>query len=151
MFGFKDKLQGVTKKAEFKMGEVRNILNTPSFSKEEWTQDLVKGVILCFRNLYFCFWHGENTSTASQLSKEINKVPHLLQNLDYFNYFRTFGVDAKFLYNVTLSDFVALSELVKFRLKLEHFFLEITVNFLKMWIAIYSVLKKEGIKHGGII
>ena len=114
-------------------------------------QGLVKGAILCFRNLYFYFWHGENTSTASQLSKEINKVPHLLQNLDYFNYFRTFGVDAKFLYNVTLSDFVALSELVKFRLKLEHFFLEITVNFLKMWIAIYSVLKKEGIKHGGII
>ena len=102
--------------------------------------------------LLFSTWREYFYSQPTcQLSKEINKVPHLLQNLDYFNYFRTFGVDAKFLYNVTLSDFVALSELVKFRLKLEHFFLEITVNFLKMWIAIYSVLKKEGIKHGGII
>ena len=27
------------------------------------TQDLVKGAILCFRNPYFYFWHGESTST----------------------------------------------------------------------------------------
>ena len=29
-------------------------------------QGLVKGAILCFRNLYFYFRHGESTSTASQ-------------------------------------------------------------------------------------
>ena len=29
-------------------------------------QGLIKGAILCFRNLYFYFWHGESTSTASQ-------------------------------------------------------------------------------------
>ena len=55
-----------------------------------WVQGLVKGVILCFRNLYFYFWHGESTSTASQLtspasqkSKDLNKVPLLLQNLGW--------------------------------------------------------------------
>ena len=32
------------------------------------TQGLVKGAILCFRNPYFYFWHGESTSTASQLT-----------------------------------------------------------------------------------
>ena len=49
----------------------------------------VKGAILCFRNLYFYFQHGENTSTASQLtspasqkSKDLNKVPLILQDLD---------------------------------------------------------------------
>ena len=47
---------------------------------------LVKGAILCFRNPHFYFWHGESTSTASQLtspasqkSKDLNKV---LQDLD---------------------------------------------------------------------
>ena len=52
-------------------------------------QGLVKGVILCFRNLYFYFQHGESTSTASQLtspasqkSKDLNKVPLLLQDLE---------------------------------------------------------------------
>ena len=51
-------------------------------------QGLVKGAILCFRNLYFYFRHGESTSTASQLtspasqkSKDLNKVPLLLQDL----------------------------------------------------------------------
>ena len=51
-------------------------------------QGLVKGAILCFRNLYFYFWHGESTSTASQLtspatqkSKDLNKVLLLLQDL----------------------------------------------------------------------
>ena len=51
-------------------------------------QGLVKGAILCFRNPYFYFWHGESTSTASQLtspasqkSKDLNKVSHLLQDL----------------------------------------------------------------------
>ena len=51
-------------------------------------QGLVKGAILCFRNLYFYFRHGERTSTASQLtspasqkSKDLNKVPLLLQDL----------------------------------------------------------------------
>ena len=49
----------------------------------------VKGAILCFRNLYFYFRHGESTSTASQLtspasqkSKDLNKVSLLLQDLD---------------------------------------------------------------------
>ena len=51
-------------------------------------QGLVKGAKLCFRYPYFYFQHGESTSTssqqtspASQISKEINKVPLLLQNL----------------------------------------------------------------------
>ena len=51
-------------------------------------QGLVKGAILCFRNLYFYFKHGESTSTASQLtspasqkSKDLNKVLLLLQDL----------------------------------------------------------------------
>ena len=51
-------------------------------------QGLVKGAIVCFRNLYFYFRHGESTSTASQLtspasqkSKDLNKVPLLLQDL----------------------------------------------------------------------
>ena len=51
-------------------------------------QGLVEGAILCFRNLYFYFWHGENTSTAGQLtspasqkSNDLNKVPLLLQDL----------------------------------------------------------------------
>ena len=51
-------------------------------------QGLVKGAILCFRNLYFYFWQGEGTSTASQLtslasqkSKDLNKVPLLLQDI----------------------------------------------------------------------
>ena len=44
------------------------------------TQGIVKGVKLCFRYPYFYFRHGENTSTASQLtspasqkSKDLNK------------------------------------------------------------------------------
>ena len=51
-------------------------------------QGLVKGALLCFRNLYFYFLHGESTSTASQLtspaslkSKDLNKVSLLLQDL----------------------------------------------------------------------
>ena len=44
-------------------------------------QGLVKGTILCFRNLYFYFRHGESTSPASQKSKDLNKVPLLLQDL----------------------------------------------------------------------
>ena len=53
-------------------------------------QGLVKGAILCFRNLYFYFRHRESTSTASQLtspasqkSKDLNKVLLLLQDLGY--------------------------------------------------------------------
>ena len=53
-------------------------------------QGLVKGEKFFFRNLYFYFWHGENTSTASQLtspasqkSKDLNKVSLLLQDLDH--------------------------------------------------------------------
>ena len=51
-------------------------------------QGLVKGVILCFRNLYFYFRYGESTSTASQLTspasqkrKDLNKVSLQLQDL----------------------------------------------------------------------
>ena len=51
-------------------------------------QGLVKGEKFCFRNLYFYFWHGESTSTASQLtspasqkSNDLNKVSPLLQDL----------------------------------------------------------------------
>ena len=44
-------------------------------------QGLVKGAILCFRNLYFYFGHGEITSTASQKSKDLNKVWLTLQDL----------------------------------------------------------------------
>ena len=45
------------------------------------TQGLEKGAILCFRNPNF-FGHGESTSTASQKSKDLNKVSLLLQDLD---------------------------------------------------------------------
>ena len=53
-------------------------------------QALVKGEKFCFRNLDFCFGHGESTPTASQLtspasqnSKDLNKVSLLLQDLGY--------------------------------------------------------------------
>ena len=46
-----------------------------------WVQGLEKGAILCFRNPNFYFGHGESTSTASQKSKNLNKVLHLLQDL----------------------------------------------------------------------
>ena len=46
---------------------------------------------LCFRYPYFYFRHGESTSTASQLtspasqkSKDLDKVPLLLQDLDKY-------------------------------------------------------------------
>ena len=52
------------------------------------TQGLVKGAILCSRNPYFYFLHGESISTAIQLtspaskkSKDLNKVSLLLQDL----------------------------------------------------------------------
>ena len=44
-------------------------------------QGFVKGEVFCFRYLDFYSRHGESTSTASQLSKESNKVPLFLQNL----------------------------------------------------------------------
>ena len=51
-------------------------------------QGFVKGEVFCFRYPYFYFQHGESTSTASQqsstasqLSKDLNTVPLLLQNL----------------------------------------------------------------------
>ena len=53
--------------------------------KEQISQGLVKGTILCFRNIYFYFRHGESTSTASQLtspasqkSNDLNKAPLIL-------------------------------------------------------------------------
>ena len=52
-------------------------------------QGFVKGEVFCFRYLLFYFRHGESTFTASQLtssasqkSKDLNKVPLLLQYLD---------------------------------------------------------------------
>ena len=55
-----------------------------------YEQGLVIGAILCVRNPYFYFQHGESTSTASQLtspasqkSKDLNKVLLLLQDLGY--------------------------------------------------------------------
>ena len=44
-------------------------------------QGFVKVVVFCFRYPYFYFRHGESASTASQLSKNLNRVPLLLQNL----------------------------------------------------------------------
>ena len=44
-------------------------------------QGLVKGEKFCFKNLDFYFRHGESTSTASQKSKDFNKVSLLLQDL----------------------------------------------------------------------
>ena len=41
-------------------------------------------MILCFRNPYFYFRHGESTSTASQKSKDLDKVSLLLQDLDCY-------------------------------------------------------------------
>ena len=48
-------------------------------------QGFVKEEVFCFRYPYFYFQHGESTSTASQqtstasqLSKDLNKVPLLL-------------------------------------------------------------------------
>ena len=61
-----------------------------STTRTFWHQGYVKGAILFIRNLYFYFRHGESTSTASQLtfpasqkSKDLNKVPLLLQDLDW--------------------------------------------------------------------
>ena len=45
-------------------------------------QGLAKGAKLCFRKPYFYFRYGEGTSTASQKSKDLNKVSLLLQDLD---------------------------------------------------------------------
>ena len=57
-------------------------------------QGFVKGEVFCFRYPYFYFRYGESTctasqqsSTASQLSKDLNKVPLLLQNLGLFTIF----------------------------------------------------------------
>ena len=44
-------------------------------------QGFVKGEVFCFRYPDFYFLHGESASTASQISKDLNKVPLLLQNL----------------------------------------------------------------------
>ena len=70
-----------------------DIISMTSFSRQCLCQGLVKGAILCFRNLYFHFQHGEGTSTASQLtspasqkSKDLNKVPLLLQDLALHTY-----------------------------------------------------------------
>ena len=43
-------------------------------------QGLKKGEKFCFRYLDFYFRHGESTSTASQNSKDLNKVSLFLQD-----------------------------------------------------------------------
>ena len=75
--------------------KITNALNHRSFSlspKRPLRSELdcyLYGAILCFRNLYFYFRHGESTSTASlltspasQKSKDLNKVSLLLQDLE---------------------------------------------------------------------
>ena len=44
-------------------------------------QGFVKGEVFCFRYPYFYFRHGESSSSASQKSKDLNKVLLLLQDL----------------------------------------------------------------------
>ena len=60
-------------------------------------QEFVKGEVFCFRYPDFYFRHGESTctasqqtSTASQLSKDLNKVPLLLQNLGLTTFLKVF-------------------------------------------------------------
>ena len=60
------------------------------YPRENPDQGFVKGEVFCFRYLDFYFRHGESTSTASQLtspasqkSQDLNKIPLLLQNLDF--------------------------------------------------------------------
>ena len=78
-------------RSTFRIGKSNLNLNLTKISSLEqgYGQGLVKGAILCFRNPYFYFQHGESTSTASQLtspasqkSKDLNKVSLLLQDLD---------------------------------------------------------------------
>ena len=52
-----------------------------SMKQVHTNQCFAKGEELCYRNLYFYFQHGESTSTASQKSKDLNKVSILLQDL----------------------------------------------------------------------
>ena len=70
-----------------------NKTNITLTGRGHWNQGLVKGAILCFRNLSFYFRHGERASTASQLtspasqkSKDLNKVSLLLQDLGQSSY-----------------------------------------------------------------
>ena len=74
---------------EIKKNKTKSILDAVTSNNFYSMQGLVKGAILCFRNPYFYFRHGESTSTASQLtspasqkSKDLNKVSLLLQDLD---------------------------------------------------------------------
>ena len=86
---FKDLMQGLVKGAKLCLNPYFFLLA----GEVSWLQGLVKGAILCFRNLYFYFRHGESTSTASQLtssasqkSKDLNKVSLLLQDLGQSSY-----------------------------------------------------------------
>ena len=72
-------------------GNVPKIQSKFSPSTVQWyVQGFVKEEVFCFRYPYFYFWHEEitstasqQTSTASQLNKDLNKVPLLLQNLGW--------------------------------------------------------------------
>ena len=75
--------------------ENQNYLGHKCDAKIYFWQGLVKGEKFCFRNLYFYIWHGESTSTASQLtspasqkSRDLNKVLLLLQDLDFWTIFK---------------------------------------------------------------
>ena len=76
-----------------------------------YCQGIVKGAILCFKNLYFYFWNGKSTSTASPLtspasqkSKDLNKVPLLQKTLpivlgtwNSLKYIEDVGVSGRFI------------------------------------------------------
>ena len=75
---------------------------------------ICKRRVFCFRYADFYFRYGESTSAASQqtskasqLSKEINKVPLLLQNLMFshlsldFEYSQLFNVQGKLMFCLT--------------------------------------------------
>ena len=47
-------------------------------------QGLVKGAIVCFRNPYFYFRHGESTSTAIQLTSPASKKEGFKQSFAPF-------------------------------------------------------------------
>ena len=65
----------------------------------------VKGEKFCFRYLDFYFRHGENTSIASQKSKDLHKVLLLLQDLVQFCWGKKCRVD--FWFELILKIFIS--------------------------------------------
>ena len=112
-------------------------------------QGLVKGAILCFRNLYFYFRHGESTSTASQLTspasqkrKDLNKVSLLLQDLvlNRFESRQKKIISEKFLF-ISASSFGTL-------FNLDFAILLLLVNSPMMLLMIFKFLMKYPWKYG---